>query len=584
MTRNSSACAGRRREPVCASRHQESGPRQERGFALLVIFLIAAAVAFTMYRELPRAAFESARDKEQLLMDRGNQYKRAIQVYYAVNKRYPAELKDLENTNDKRFLRRRYKDPMTGEEQWRLIHTNGSFLTDSLIQKPPAQNAGNGLPGAGQTPGGGPLGANNLNTAPTAPAAANASTANNANDPAFAVTGPALQNPAAQRRPSDRGFPTGPGFPQQPGFNPANPNPAGANPFGANPANFDPSDPRTWPPITLAPANAQPGQLQQQGLGQPQPNAQIVGGQPAVLNPPFGAAQPGGVGQPFPGQAFPGQPVPGQPGLNGQPAVPFGVVQPQVPGIPGQLPGLGGANPQPVSLVNPNPLGQNAPAPAIAQNSDQNPALVNINQSMPPPNQPAPVPQPVPPYNGGQPLNTGQQFNGGSPFGPASGFNPQQQPAPFQNPGVTGAQPNPALPGNASGNAPNNAALQAINNSLFRPNQAPAAGPTGSPGIAGVASKFEGPSIKAYRQRTKYQEWEFVYEPATNQPGQAGVPGQNPQQNQNGPGQNGLGQNGGPGLGQTPTGGANPASPSNPFAPSNPFSQPNPFAPTTPQR
>ncbi len=40
--------------------------RQERGFALLVIFLIAAAVAFTMYQELPRAAFESARDKEQL--------------------------------------------------------------------------------------------------------------------------------------------------------------------------------------------------------------------------------------------------------------------------------------------------------------------------------------------------------------------------------------------------------------------------------------------------------------------------------------------------------------------------------------
>ena len=125
-----------------------SRPSDEGGFALLVIFLMAAAVALTMYQELPRAAFESARDKEQLLMDRGNQYKRAIQIYYAVNKRYPADLKDLENTNEKRFLRRRYKDPMTGEDQWRLIHTNGSFLTDSLVQKPPAQNANNGLPGA----------------------------------------------------------------------------------------------------------------------------------------------------------------------------------------------------------------------------------------------------------------------------------------------------------------------------------------------------------------------------------------------------------------------------------------------------
>mgnify|MGYP003353247951 FL=1 len=81
--------------------------KQEGGFALLLVFLMAAAVAFTIYQELPRAAFESARDKEQLLLDRGNQYKRAIEVFFAVNKRYPAELKDLENFSDKRYLRHR---------------------------------------------------------------------------------------------------------------------------------------------------------------------------------------------------------------------------------------------------------------------------------------------------------------------------------------------------------------------------------------------------------------------------------------------------------------------------------------------
>jgi hypothetical protein len=31
-------------------------------------------------------------------------------------------------------------------------------------------------------------------------------------------------------------------------------------------------------------------------------------------------------------------------------------------------------------------------------------------------------------------------------------------------------------------------------------------------GIAGVASVFEGPSIKVYNERQKYQEWEFVYD------------------------------------------------------------------------
>ncbi len=526
----------------------DARPRREGGFALLVIFLMAAAVAFTMYQELPRAAFESARDKEQLLMDRGNQYKRAIQIYYAVNKRYPADLKDLENTNEKRFLRRRYRDPMTGEDQWRLIHTNGSFLTDSLVQKPPAQNASSGLPGAGQTPGGGPLGSNNLNSA----LAANTSNTSpsNPNDLAFQVTTPGgPQNAAAQRRPSDRGFSAGPGFPQAGTFNPANQNPAGIPPFGANPANFNPDDPSTWPPITLTTPNAQSGPSQQQALGQRPPNA---GGQPNGI-PPFSASQLGAANSASPNQPFPGQSIPALP-ASGQPFQP-------APGIPGQLPGMGGANPQPMAPGNPNPLGQNGLAAA-----PPNPPQISINQDgqlMPSANQPLPGLPPAQPFNGSQPFNAGQGFNNGAqPFTPSS-------PAPFQNP-AAGGQPNPA---NAA--SPSNAALDAINNQLFRPNQAPATnGPVGSPGIAGVASKFEGPSIKAYRERTKYQEWEFVYEPGANQPGQTGAPGQN--QPLNGQPQTGLGQN----IPGQPSGTA----PPNPFSQPNPFSATNPFAPQAPPR
>jgi hypothetical protein len=139
------------------------------------------------------------------------------------------------------------------------------------------------------------------------------------------------------------------------------------------------------------------------------------------------------------------------------------------------------------------------------------------------------------------------------------------------------------LQGNNSGNA----ALNAINNALFRPNQAPVAGPTGSPGIAGVASTFKGPSIKTYRERTKYQEWEFVFEPTTNQPGA-------PQPGLNTPGSNPLGLNT-PGStnqpGQTGATGQNPQQAPSPFGPSsgspaggttpsNPFSMPNPFGPS----
>jgi hypothetical protein len=112
---------------------------QESGFAMLVVFLVAAFVAISLYMELPRVVMESQRAKEQLLVDRGEQYKRAIQVYYRSLRRYPADLDALENTNNKRFLRKRYKDPMTGEDNWRLIHVTAGVFTDSLLTQTPAQ-------------------------------------------------------------------------------------------------------------------------------------------------------------------------------------------------------------------------------------------------------------------------------------------------------------------------------------------------------------------------------------------------------------------------------------------------------------
>jgi hypothetical protein len=109
---------------------------QERGFALLLVFAMAASIAIFLYKQLPRAAFEAQRAKEELLIERGEQYIRGIQLY--VNKwgRYPAQMEDLEKADGKRYLRRRYKDPMTGEDEWRLVHIDGTGrLTDSKVQK-----------------------------------------------------------------------------------------------------------------------------------------------------------------------------------------------------------------------------------------------------------------------------------------------------------------------------------------------------------------------------------------------------------------------------------------------------------------
>lgn len=113
----------------------------ESGFAMLLIFAMASIVAISLYFALPRVAFESQRDKEQTLIDRGEQYKRSIQLFVRKNKRWPAKVEDLENTNGIRYLRRRYVDPMTGKDEWRLIHVNNGILTDSLIKKKDAKDA-----------------------------------------------------------------------------------------------------------------------------------------------------------------------------------------------------------------------------------------------------------------------------------------------------------------------------------------------------------------------------------------------------------------------------------------------------------
>ena len=64
----------------------------ESGFALLLIFAMAAALALMLYVAMPRVAFEAQRDKEQLLIERGEQYQRAIQLYFRKFKQYPASI------------------------------------------------------------------------------------------------------------------------------------------------------------------------------------------------------------------------------------------------------------------------------------------------------------------------------------------------------------------------------------------------------------------------------------------------------------------------------------------------------------
>jgi hypothetical protein len=119
-------------------------PRAERGSALLIVFVFAAMIAIMLYAEMPVAVFEAKRQKEQLLVDRGNEYAHSVKLFVRKFGMYPATVEQLENTNRMRFLRHRYKDPFTGKDNWRMLHAGpGGQLIDSKVK----------LPGIGNTPG-----------------------------------------------------------------------------------------------------------------------------------------------------------------------------------------------------------------------------------------------------------------------------------------------------------------------------------------------------------------------------------------------------------------------------------------------
>src|SRR5262249_20494213 len=108
------------------------------GFALLLVLLMGAVIAITLYMEIPRIAFDSQRQKEQLLIERGEQYKRAIQLFVSASNRWPARIEELESFNNRHYLRKRFRDPITGKDEWRFVHIQNGVLTDSVTTK---QNA-----------------------------------------------------------------------------------------------------------------------------------------------------------------------------------------------------------------------------------------------------------------------------------------------------------------------------------------------------------------------------------------------------------------------------------------------------------
>jgi hypothetical protein len=241
---------------------------QESGFAfLLALMAIVVLVALTMTL-LEIGATQNRRAREEETIWRGNQYVRAIRLYYHKTGRYPQNLDDLtKGLPELHFLRQAYKNPMDpGEGAWRFIYVNqagqiiGSTKFANLQQMALLDLNGGVMPGTQQIPG-----------QPGTPVSALSNSGSNS-DPS--------QNPAAPGGGTGNASGIGDGS--------SNPN-APNSPNGQPPQSQDPSQPGTTAPPTGA-------QNPTSGFGGAAPGpGGILSGLPGQA--PSSTAQTGALGQ-----------------------------------------------------------------------------------------------------------------------------------------------------------------------------------------------------------------------------------------------------------------------------------------------
>lgn len=128
---------------------------------LFTLMLIVTLAALALLAVLPDMKQQIKRDQEEEMCHRGTQYMRAIQHFYKKFGRYPTRIEELENTNNLRFLRKRYKDPLMRDAQgkekdFKLLH-----MQDISLGNGPVMGAAGGQgQGLGLGAGAGALGQN----------------------------------------------------------------------------------------------------------------------------------------------------------------------------------------------------------------------------------------------------------------------------------------------------------------------------------------------------------------------------------------------------------------------------------------
>ena len=117
--------------------------RDEQGYMLLYLLFLVALLSISLVTIVPKLKFVLQREREQEMVHRGEQYRRAVRRYYRKMGAYPPTLDVLESTNNLRFLRKRYKDPMNHNQDFKVM-----TQVDLMKAMGTALSTNGGIPGA----------------------------------------------------------------------------------------------------------------------------------------------------------------------------------------------------------------------------------------------------------------------------------------------------------------------------------------------------------------------------------------------------------------------------------------------------
>ena len=108
----------------CGGLHTARGRAGGRGVIYVMVLMVLLIMGISTAVIGPVWHTELRREKEEELLFRLGEYRRAIAQYRADRGRPPRELKDLLEDRGqlqvKRYLRRLYPDPVTGKPDWKL--------------------------------------------------------------------------------------------------------------------------------------------------------------------------------------------------------------------------------------------------------------------------------------------------------------------------------------------------------------------------------------------------------------------------------------------------------------------------------